>query len=129
MFVQERMFATAVIWGVMTGVIAIISSDGSAVPGHDLLPIIAILSFAALFSTRFVWNAKFDMDTAANTVQMQSTGKAKRIAGGRVRRLLDALDDDEIEELRSRLEIEDDTESTTFDELLSQHKSNNYYDE
>jgi hypothetical protein len=122
MFVRERVFATATIWGVMTGVIAVISSAGSAIPEHDLLPIISILSFAAVLCTRFVWNAKFDMGASANVVQMQSSGKAKRTEGGRVGRLLDALDVDEIEELRSRLEIEDDTEATTFDELLSQYK-------
>jgi hypothetical protein len=127
MFERERVAATVVIWTLSATIMIVGMVAGSSSFGDDE---ILTLSIAAMLTTRFVWNAKLGMSDAGSRHSYSlAVRKAKRTEGGRVGRLLDSLDVDEIEEPRSRLEIEDDTEATTFDELLSEHKSNNYYDE
>ena len=125
MFERERVGATVAIWTLTATIIIVGMVAGSSPFGEEE---ILILSIAAALTTRFIWNAKLGM-SGAGSARSQATSKAKHTEGGRVGRLLDVLDVDEIEELRSRLEIEDNTEATTFDDLLSQHKSNHYYDE
>lgn len=87
------------------------------------LPILVILSLAmivaAMASTSFVWhNAHLEPAEASQTQHNANRGsKSKR--GGRVERVMDALDEDELAELRARLIDPEEVEAASFEELLA----------
>jgi hypothetical protein len=82
------------------------------------IPIMVILALAlilaATVSTYFVWrNAHLEADAPARS---KSTVKAKR--GSRVEQVVNALDEDEIAELRTRLMDDHSGEAIPLEELL-----------
>jgi hypothetical protein len=81
----------------------------------SILVILALaLILAATLSTFFVWrNAHLETETASPA----RSSKIKR--GGRVEQVINALDDDEIAELRARLVEADADETVSLEELLS----------
>lgn len=87
-----------------------------------LVLLATILIIAALLSTFFVWrNAHLDAAEPARAVK--ASGKAKRgEANNRVELVLNNLDDSELAELRSRLEVENEP-AASFEELLMQREA------
>ncbi len=104
-----RLIATACIWG-MTPLIILAATD-SAVRDLNAVILVAIVMFAAAFSTRAVWN------NVTETAQTMAE-KSKRTGSRRVNRLMDGLSDDELDELRSRLS--GDGEMVPLESLIQQ---------
>ena len=91
----------------------------------DNMGVLVLLSlaviFAAMMSTIFVWrNAHLEASEPARAVK--ASGKAKRgAANNRVELVMNNLDDNELAELRSRLEAE--SEPVSFEELLMRREA------
>jgi len=94
------------------------------------MPILVILSLAlilaATLSTYFVWrNAHLDVESSGQTRRAgQATAKSKR--GSRVEQVVNALNDDEIAELRARLVSEDGAEPVPLEQLLTVPRDHQY---
>lgn len=112
--------ANAVRQQVVAEVTAAMSSQLNANMG-PLVLLSAILILAAVVSTVFIWrNAHLDAAEPARAAK--ASGKAKRgAANNRVELVMNNLDDNELAELRSRLEAEN--EPTSFEELLMQREA------
>ncbi len=108
---------------VATQVTNAMSAQLDAQMGPLVLLLLAVL-FAAVVATAVVWrNAHLDAaQPAARGVR--ASGKTKRgEAGNRVELVINTLDDTELAELRSRLEVAED-EPTSFEELLLRREEN-----
>lgn len=105
----SRLIATGIIWA-MTPLIIVAATD-SAVRDGNAVVLVAIVMIAAALSTRSVWNA---IPGGA----LEAGEKTKRTGSRRVRRLVESLTDDELDELRARLS--DDGEVVPLDTLLAQ---------
>lgn len=103
MYVRERLGITLVIW-VLLSVVAIAGMD---MGDGNVVPVVMFMAMGAAAATIAIW-------TASLNAQGTESEKVKRAGRSRVGRLLDDLDDDELDELRARLET-----STTLEEMLS----------
>ena len=133
MYIREKSVVTIILWLLVCGAIVAITVAGSVFT--DPTPIGFFLAVAAMFATRFIWKStdsiealmREQMQQEINHYQ-QNTGstsqKIKRDGASRVGQLLDHLDDDEIEDLRNRLQTWDDDGAASFDELLAQRRRN-----
>ena len=94
------------------------------------LPIFVVLAMAlivaATLSTYFVWrNAHLETDSVSRSKHAQAAArKSKR--GSRVEQVVNALDEDELAELRMRLESEN--EALSLEELLTAREPRHYRD-
>lgn len=102
-----KMLVTFFIWG-MAPLIVIAATD-QAVRDINAVIVVTVVMLAAAMGTRAVWTSD------ALTVEAQ-TEKSKRVGSRRVRRLMDSLSDDELDELRARLG--EDGEVVPLDSLL-----------
>ena len=107
-----KMLVTFFIWG-MTPLIVIAATD-SAVRDVNAVIVVAFVMLAAAMGTRAVWRTDVLTSDA-------STEKSKRTGSRRVRRSMDSLNDDEMEELRARLGT--DGEVVPLESLLQQRSS------
>lgn len=93
----------------------IVAHQASNIPVMVILALALIL--AATLSTYFIWrNAHLEADAPAQ--HKRSAVKSKR--GSRVEQVVNALDEDEIAELRSRLMSADEGEVIPLETLLAQ---------
>jgi hypothetical protein len=96
------------------------------------LPMFVVLALAlivaATLSTYFVWrNAHLETDTTSQSQPTQSsTQKSKR--SSRVEQVVNALDEEELAELRLRLMSENQTDAVSLEELLTAREPHRYRD-
>jgi hypothetical protein len=94
----------------------IVAHQASNIPVMVILTLALIL--AATLSTYFIWrNAHIEADAPAQNKRAANV-KSKR--GSRVEQVVNALDEDEIAELRARLTAADDGEAIPLETLLAQ---------
>lgn len=106
-----RLLATAVIWMAVTGIMI-----SMAVTNTDInFIIVAIVMGTGAGATASIWNASHGEKAA-----LSQSEKSKRRS--RVERLLDSMDDRELEELRARLDENVDGEMVTLDEVLAERR-------
>lgn len=96
-----RSIATAIIWLVFLGVmLAVFSANNTSnIGGGNLVAIIAILAIAATIATLGVNNHEF---TSGNQEEAERK-KFKRTEQGRIERLMQLMDEDDIVELEQVL--------------------------
>ncbi len=113
---RTRMITTLGMWFF----IALLIGSGYDTPvgrdGGQLIAIAVILAIAGAVSTRFIWSGG-EMNRSAS--RQAHVEKAKRSPQHRIDRLIDALDDDELDMLRQRLI---DEQPATLEELLSDYE-------
>lgn len=88
------------------------------------IPIMVILALAlilaATLSTFFIWrHAHLESDTPAQAKRTASAANVKSKRGSRVEQVVNALDEDEIAELRARLHDVDDEDAVPLEALLA----------
>lgn len=107
-----KLSATAVIWTafavILIGAFVTLSSYGWV----PILAVIILMTLAALGGTPMVWKRY--------AMPVEETEKAKRRS--RVERVLNDMDEHELEELRARLMREQGGEMVSLDEVLSRSK-------
>ncbi len=89
-----RLIATSVIWIALP---FIVEATQGSVDGGGMIPLVAIIMITAAGSTHSIWTA------GARGALDVSDEKAKRTGSARVRRMIDTLSDEELDELRARL--------------------------
>ncbi len=106
-----RVFATGMIWAALTilGVAAMVSRVAAS--GGIVVFIMTALIAGATIGTYSVWRG-----ANANVSAREEAEKAKRRS--RIERLMDDLDERDIDELRFRLMNHDDEESVPLEELM-----------
>ncbi|MBL8153845.1 MAG: hypothetical protein JNM70_06640 [Anaerolineae bacterium] len=107
-----RLAATMFIWVAFAIVAVLTIANAMFIDSVPLVFIMMVLGFSAASGTRAVWRAG---STAAPVVE---TEKAKRRS--RLERLLDEMDSDELEQLRTRLMAENDGEQVSIEDLIQQ---------
>jgi len=108
-----RLLATAVIWLASMGIIIALAVTGSEALNNFI--VVAIIMGTAAGATASIWNAAHGEKAA-----LSQSEKSKRRS--RVERLLDSMDDRELEELRTRLDENVDGEMVTLDEVLAERR-------
>lgn len=108
---ETRLYATIAIWLAVAvlGVAAMVT--GVFIDTAALVVLSITLVAGAATATNIVWNAG-----KSNNDDGKEAEKAKRRS--KVQRLVDGLDDRELDELRTRLMSSDDSEATSLEELL-----------
>lgn len=107
----SRMLTTAFIWGVTP--LIILAATESAVRDQYAVLLVTIVMIVAGASTHAVWKGGDNAATAP-------ADKHKRTGSRRVRRLVDSLSDDELDELRARLSA--DGEVVPLETLLAEQR-------
>jgi hypothetical protein len=107
----SRVFATGFIWAALTilGVAMMVSH--ADISGGTLAFVMTVLIIGATVGTLGIWQS----NSHQADVKLESE-KAKRRS--RVERLMSDLDDRDIEELRSRLMLQEDEEGIPLEELM-----------
>jgi hypothetical protein len=105
-----RVVTTAVIWLMLP---VIVGMAGNSVEGFNMVMLVAIIGAAAAGSTVAIWNNR------GQVVETQEE-KAKRTGSYRVQRFVDHLSDDEVEELRARLGV--DNQTVPLETLLARQR-------
>jgi hypothetical protein len=104
-----RLYATMFIWIAFTAMtIVLFTSDNSRINNYDVIPILGILAGTAFLSTVALWitAGRGRAEVAARTDM--SRAKRKRINGELLERLVDGLNDDELDELDVLLSARED---------------------
>ncbi len=110
----SRVFATGFIWAALTILGVAMMVTHVTISSGTLAFMMAVLVIGATIGTGAIWRGGSHDD-----VQQQSE-KAKRHS--RVERLMNDLDDRDIEELRYRLMSQNDNESVPLEELMHTSK-------
>lgn len=102
----NQSFATLIIWIAFAATASTLFTSATSVladasPGISL-GVLIVLALAAVVSTMAVWGAMSDAPVS-RAARAGSTAKDKRMLRGRMTRLVDDLDDDEIYELEALL--------------------------
>jgi hypothetical protein len=110
---ETRLYATIAIWSALAvmGVAAMVTRiqlDGGA-----LVALFFVLIIGAAGGTAAVWNSGNAKQEAVDEAE-----KAKRRS--KVERLVEKLDEQELDELRARLMAENDGEALSLDELMQE---------
>ncbi|MFW5772319.1 MAG: hypothetical protein ACOCZH_03265 [Phototrophicaceae bacterium] len=116
MYIRERMVVTVAIWALLM-IIMVAAMDMGRV---EFTPVLITAAVGAAAATRFIWGANLD-ENMARSAQVH-TGKLKRGQPRRVDDLLDNLSEDEIDELRARIEAIDNEDAISMDQLLHDYK-------
>ncbi len=108
-----RLITTLIIWGAFVPVVGVILSSpaGGAIDrmnGGEIIALMAILTSGAVAMTYAVWHSGFQRGQFGDYQHTRSSApatlsKVKRDPQGRIERLVEALDDDEIYELEALL--------------------------
>jgi hypothetical protein len=107
-----KIIGTVVVWAACA---AIVMSTGRFSSEAWVMPVIAVFSLiAATSSMRYIWR-ETDSRASHPMIELNTREKSKR--SSRVDRLMNALDDSELDELRSRL-TGDDGEQIPLESLL-----------
>jgi uncharacterized membrane protein YdjX (TVP38/TMEM64 family) len=99
-----RLVATLVIWGALAGILTSVNSFMT-----DLTSLAVVLTIGATISTTMVWGA----GRMSGQHDAEQVRKAKR--NGRISRLVDKLDDDDVVQLEELLAARHDSEFETRD--------------
>ncbi len=107
--IQARVLATGLIWTALTvlGVAAMVTGASSG----SMTAILFVLIVGATISTGTIWRS-----AEGNPTAIEEAEKMKRRT--RLERMIDTLDEREIEELRQRLTGEQDDERVPLDQLV-----------
>ncbi len=108
-----RLLATCVIWLAAMGTIIALAVTGSEALNNFI--VVAIVMGAAAGATIPIWTA-----SQGESAALRESGKSKRRS--RVERMLESMDDRELEELRARLDDSVDGEMVTLDEVLAERR-------
>jgi hypothetical protein len=111
---NQRLAATVVIW-------LAVMMIGIAAMGFDVRPdalawVTTVFVIGAATSTRSIWRGARSPDPVQ--VEME---KAKR--HGKIDRLMERLNDDDVAELRARLDGDSDGEAVSLDELMRRDRN------
>ena len=110
-----RVFATGIIWGALTILgVAMTVGNVELASGAFVFALVALI-IGATIGTLGVWNG-----TNANTDAREEAQKTKRRS--RVERLMNDLDEHDLDELRFRLMGQNDEEPVPLEELLQSQK-------
>jgi hypothetical protein len=116
MYIRERMAATIAIWALLM-VIMVVAIDAGR---PEFTPVLIVAAIAAAMATRSIWNATLGEDTSRSA--QVSVGKLKRGQPRDMSDLLNGLSDDEMDELRARIEAMDNEDAISMDQLLHDYK-------
>lgn len=108
-----KMITTAFIWLVMPMTISSLPSD---IGGGDLSMLTISFLIGVVLATRFIWRAGNE-----SMPQMSELEKAKRVGSPRIARLMNTLNDQEMEELRARLAYEQE-ETVPLEDLIRRER-------
>lgn len=97
-----RMLATLFIWA---GATVMITENNLAITEGNAVLLIGILAGIAGLCTLAVWVSGREHDVAQAAAEAE---KNKRVGSRRVERLVDSLSEDELDQLRARLQERDD---------------------
>lgn len=112
MYIRERMAATVAIWALLM-VIMVVAIDAGR---PEFTPVLIAAAIAAAMATRSIWNATLGEDSSRSA--QVSAGKLKRGQPRDMGDLLNGLSDDEMDELRARIEAMDNEDAISMDQLL-----------
>src|SRR5688500_7718265 len=98
-----RVVATIAIWGAVAIVLGIVTGS---LTGVTLLIFGVFLAMAAGASTMSIWNG--GREASSHSVETAAE-KSKRVGSMRVSRIVDSLSDEELDQLRARLEEREET--------------------
>jgi hypothetical protein len=104
-----RLYATMFIWIAFTAMtIVLFTSNNNRINDYDVIPILGILAGTAFLSTVAIWMAGGRGKAEAAARADTSRAKRKRINGELLARLVDGLNDDELDELDLLLSARED---------------------
>ena len=110
---ETRFGATLAIWIAVTVIAVTAMVTGIKLDGVALFALFFVLIVGAAGGTAAVWNSGNSNEGAA-----ESAGKSKRRS--KVERLVEKLDEHELDELRTRLMSGNDGEVVSLDELMGE---------
>ncbi|NDJ79374.1 MAG: hypothetical protein GYB65_24250 [Chloroflexi bacterium] len=109
---KGRIFATLIVWaattimmGILAGVVVALDMDMDYISGGMIALVALVLVIAAFRATEVIWTGQISDEVGTRTTRVAG-GKAKRNhhhQPGRMERLLEALDDDDIYDLEALL--------------------------